>query len=74
MYALAASNERDARSFIVAVMVLIWAVRLGSFLFIRAKQTGGDSRFDSVKHRFIPFLVVVTPRAMGFDEPCWRTQ
>ena len=37
-------------------MVLIWAVRLGSFLFIRAKQTGGDSRFDSVKHRFIPFL------------------
>ena len=56
VYALVASNERDARSFIVAVMVLIWAVRLGSFLFIRAKQTGGDSRFDSVKHRFIPFL------------------
>tara|TARA_B100001769_G_scaffold81647_1_gene61966 strand:- start:151 stop:1056 length:906 start_codon:yes stop_codon:yes gene_type:complete len=56
VYALAASNERDARSFIVAVMVLIWAVRLGSFLFMRAKQTGGDSRFDSVKHRFIPFF------------------
>ena len=56
VYALAASNERDARSFIVAVMVLIWAVRLGSFLFMRAKQNGGDSRFDSVKHRFIPFL------------------
>ena len=56
VYALAASNERDARSFIVAVMVLIWAVRLGSFLFMRAKQTGGDSRFDSVKNRFIPFL------------------
>ena len=56
VYALAASNERDARSFIVAVLVLIWAVRLGSFLFMRAKQTGGDSRFDSVKNRFIPFL------------------
>ncbi|MBT95298.1 MAG: hypothetical protein CL431_04950 [Acidimicrobiaceae bacterium] len=56
VYALAASNERDARSFIVAAMVLIWAIRLGSFLFMRAKQTGGDSRFDSVKHRFIPFL------------------
>tara|TARA_Y100000748_G_scaffold86093_1_gene71274 strand:+ start:774 stop:1574 length:801 start_codon:yes stop_codon:yes gene_type:complete len=56
VYALVASNERDARSFIVAVLVLIWAVRLGSFLFMRAKQTGGDSRFDSVKNRFIPFL------------------
>ena len=56
VYALAASNERDARSFIVAAMVMIWAIRLGSFLFMRAKQTGGDSRFDSVKHRFIPFL------------------
>ena len=56
VYALAVSSERDARSFIVAAMVLIWAIRLGSFLFMRAKQTGGDSRFDSVKHRFIPFL------------------
>ena len=56
IYALMAGTDPDARSFIVAAMVLVWAIRLGSFLFLRAKETGGDARFDSVKHRFIPFL------------------
>ena len=34
VYALAVSNERDARSFVVAVMVLIWAARLLSLIHI----------------------------------------
>ena len=48
--ALAGSSEIDARSILVAIMVGVWAFRLGSFLFLRAQKTGGDGRFDAIKH------------------------
>ena len=54
--AVASNSETDTRSIVVAVMVLVWAVRLGSFLFLRAKETGGDSRFDTIKHHPLSFL------------------
>ncbi|HJM28185.1 MAG TPA: DUF1295 domain-containing protein [Acidimicrobiales bacterium] len=56
VFVLATSNNPDARSFSVAIMVLIWAVRLGSFLFLRAQETGGDSRFEKVKRYPLSFL------------------
>lgn len=34
---------------IVAGMVLIWCIRLGSMLFARVHRQGGDSRFDKIK-------------------------
>lgn len=39
----------DVRAVIVAAMVVIWAVRLGSFLFLRIKKVGKDRRFDAIK-------------------------
>jgi len=48
--ALAGSSDIDLRSIFVAAMVGIWALRLGSFLFFRARKTGGDGRFDTIKH------------------------
>src|SRR5689334_18466422 len=40
--AMVLAGNWDARSMILAAMVLIWAVRLGSFLFRRVLLSGGD--------------------------------
>ena len=39
----------DARSWILAAMVILWAVRLGSFLALRVHKAGSDGRFDEIK-------------------------
>ena len=51
---------RDARTFILMVMVITWAVRLGSFLFKRVLKEGKDGRFDELKPNFFRFLSVWT--------------
>ncbi|MEP3226048.1 MAG: DUF1295 domain-containing protein [Parasphingorhabdus sp.] len=43
------SAPLDLRSTIVAAMVMIWSLRLGSFLFLRIKADGRDERFDKIK-------------------------
>lgn len=40
-----------------ACCVAIWAVRLGSFLFLRVRRAGIDRRFDELKQRPLRFLV-----------------
>ncbi len=47
--ALLLAARYDVRSVIVAAIVAIWAVRLGSFLFLRIKKVGKDRRFDVIK-------------------------
>ncbi|KAF8899920.1 hypothetical protein CPB84DRAFT_1730684 [Gymnopilus junonius] len=37
------------RQLLVSAAVGVWAVRLGSFLGMRAMKAGGDSRFDEIK-------------------------
>ncbi|HET9914575.1 MAG TPA: DUF1295 domain-containing protein [Anaerolineales bacterium] len=54
------SPNTDARSILLAALVVIWAVRLGSFLFGRIKKAGKDDRFDEIKPSFIRFLNVWT--------------
>jgi steroid 5-alpha reductase family enzyme len=46
----------DGRSFLLLVMVLVWAARLGSYLFRRIRKAGKDARFDAIKTSFIRFL------------------
>ncbi len=58
--ALLLSPGLDARSGLLWALVVIWAVRLGTFLFGRIKQTGKDDRFDELKPSFIRFLNVWT--------------
>ncbi|AXL13440.1 DUF1295 domain-containing protein [Microbacterium foliorum] len=48
----------DARSWILAVMVALWAVRLGSFLATRVHKAGSDGRFDEIKGSPVRFLQV----------------
>ncbi len=42
--------------FIGLTLVLIWAFRLGIFLFIRINKIKKDSRFDGMREKFIKFL------------------
>ena len=54
------SAATDARSILLAALVVIWAIRLGTFLFGRIKKAGKDDRFDEIKPSFIRFLNVWT--------------
>ncbi|MGD1992026.1 MAG: DUF1295 domain-containing protein [Anaerolineae bacterium] len=46
----------DGRSILLLVLVVIWAGRLGTFLFRRILKAGKDTRFDDIKVSFIRFL------------------
>jgi len=50
----------DIRDLIICAMILIWAVRLGSFLFSRVKKAGQDIRFIVMKTKFFWFLMTWT--------------
>ena len=54
------SDEIDARSAVVTVMVLVWALRLGTFLFRRVRRDGRDGRFDAIKVDPLRFLMTWT--------------
>jgi steroid 5-alpha reductase family enzyme len=62
--AIAFSPGADARSILLFVIVVIWAVRLGTFLFRRIRKAGKDDRFDEIKPSFIRFLNVWTIQAL----------
>ena len=48
------------RDILLALFVWIWALRLGSFLFVRVKKAGSDGRFDLMKKDFWWFLMTWT--------------
>ena len=50
----------DVRSILLTVLVSIWALRLGSFLFRRIRRRGVDERFDAIKPSFTRFLMAWT--------------
>jgi steroid 5-alpha reductase family enzyme len=50
----------DARSRLLAGIVMIWAVRLGYFLFTRIRTAGEDRRFRAIKKSFARFLLAWT--------------
>jgi steroid 5-alpha reductase family enzyme len=54
------STGVDVRSILLSILVVVWAIRLGSFLFGRIKKAGKDDRFDEIKPSFIRFLNVWT--------------
>ena len=64
LIAVCLSGPLDERATIVAIMVGVWAVRLGSFLYIRIKQDGGDTRFDEIKTNPVRFFLAWTIQAL----------
>jgi len=58
--AVALGPVLDGRSIVLLVLVVIWAARLGSYLFRRIRKSGKDDRFDAIKPSFIRFLTTWT--------------
>jgi steroid 5-alpha reductase family enzyme len=54
--AVVLSDGADERSILLLVMVVVWAVRLGSYLVLRIRKAGADARFDAIKPSFPRFL------------------
>lgn len=49
-------SEQSALHKIILVLVLLWAFRLGTFLFIRINKIKKDVRFDGMRDKFFAFL------------------
>jgi steroid 5-alpha reductase family enzyme len=56
LLAVILSPETDNRSILLLVMIVIWATRLGTFLYRRVHRAGKDGRFDEMKPSFLRFL------------------
>lgn len=54
----------DARGKLVAIMVVVWAIRLGSFLFLRIRNQGSDDRFDVIKVEPLRFFLAWSLQAL----------
>jgi len=54
--ALMLSGNFDARSVLLVALIMVWATRLGTFLYRRIQQSGKDDRFDKIKPDFLRFL------------------
>ena len=50
----------DPRALIIGGLVIIWACRLGTFLFRRVSVDGEDRRFRSIKPDFLQYLMTWT--------------
>lgn len=55
-----AGSEASSRAILLSALVVVWALRLGPFLFRRIKKAGKDGRFDEIKTRWPRFLVTWT--------------
>ena len=62
--AVALGPTPDTRSYVLLALVVIWAARLGGYLFRRIRKTGRDDRFDAIKPSFIRFLNTWTLQAL----------
>lgn len=60
LLAITLSGHTDMRSLVLTGCVLIWAGRLGPFLFQRVKTAGEDRRFRAMKESFPMFFMTWT--------------
>ena len=58
--AISAATAPSGAQWLIAFMILLWAGRLGSFLFRRIHAAGGDQRFDHIKVSSSRFFVAWT--------------
>jgi steroid 5-alpha reductase family enzyme len=58
--AVVMSRPTDDRSLLLLGLVTLWAIRLGTFLFLRIRRAGEDRRFAELKPSFPRFLLTWT--------------
>lgn len=49
VFSLCSREEPGLRRILIAFFVIVWAIRLGGFLYLRILRDGSDSRFDKIK-------------------------
>ena len=64
LYTTNTSQNLDLGSLIIGAAIIIWAARLGSFLFMRIHKDKKDGRFDSIKTSFSQFFMTWTLQGM----------
>ena len=58
------SSKINLGNVIISLLIILWAVRLGSFLFIRIKKAGEDIRFREIKKSPSRFFMTWTLQGM----------
>ena len=64
LYSTNTTQSLDLGSLIIGAAIIVWAVRLGSFLFMRVHKDKKDGRFDSIKTSFSQFFMTWTLQGM----------
>jgi len=64
LYATGSFQNLQLGNLIVGIAIIVWAVRLGSFLFMRIRKDKKDGRFDSIKTSFSQFFMTWTLQGM----------
>ena len=62
--ALVGTGQFGMRGVVIALLVCIWAVRLGVYLGVRVHRAGGDRRFNTIKPNLALFLMTWTLQAV----------
>ena len=57
LYATGSFQNVQLGNLIIGVAIIICALRLGSFLFMRIHKDKKDGRFDSIKNSFSQFFI-----------------
>jgi len=64
LYVTNSSQSIDLGGLIIGTAIIIWALRLGSFLFMRIYKDRKDGRFDSIRRSFSQFFMTWTVQGM----------
>ena len=64
LYATGSFQSLQLGNLIVGMAIIVWAARLGSFLFMRIRKDKKDGRFDSIKTSFSQFFMTWTLQGM----------
>jgi steroid 5-alpha reductase family enzyme len=64
LVAVGLSPSVDGRTWLLAGMIAIWAIRLSTFLFRRIRAAGEDRRFREMKKSFPRFLLAWTTQGL----------
>ena len=62
--ALYITDSGKISDYVIVLCVAIWAIRLGSFLFMRIHKAGEDRRFREIKTNFTRFFMTWTLQGM----------
>ena len=63
-YTLHVTGSTRLSDYIIVGCIAVWAIRLGSFLFLRIHKAGEDRRFRTIKPNFTRFLMTWTLQGM----------